>query len=137
MIHILNDIAKSNHIPYISLKDGIIHYKNIRVTGPSLTRVWYKDGSYAEFDIEGEIKGEGSFSYGQPTTQIVNIGDAERIELGNKIISIGYCAFTECSSLTSVTYKGAEYTSDSELIAALKNGGVTVGIYAFRGFFKK
>lgn len=55
------------------------------------------------------------------------------IEIPEKIKNIEESAFSECTKLSSVTYKGVTYKSEAELTAALKNAGVTVDSLAFSG----
>ena len=125
MKHILNNATEGLAEPWVTYKEGVVYYKNIEPIIP--TKVWYVDGSYKEFDIEGTFHGEIQSHYG--TLQIDNYYDAIKIELGNKVTeikdlpfyhpaytsslmtivipnsvtSIGSSAFSSCSSLTSVT----------------------------------
>ena len=54
------------------------------------------------------------------------------ITLPNEITTIETYAFCDCTSLTSVKYKGKTYTNKQELINALTSNGVTLENYVFR-----
>lgn len=74
----------------------------------SKTYVTYQDGTTAEYDIVGNLT----------SSSIPNISDAEVVEIGSYVTSIGNYAFYGCSRLTSVT---------------IPNSITSIGDYAFSG----
>ena len=48
------------------------------------------------------------------------------VNIPNGVTEIGSGAFSECSNLASVTYKGNTYTSKSAIEKALTEAGVTL-----------
>ena len=63
------------------------------------TRVWYGDDPnvYTDYEIEGYI--EGSI---EPTTQISNVENAKKIEIGSSVYGINNYSFINCYNLTDI-----------------------------------
>lgn len=90
-----------------------------------LTKVWYTDGDYREFYIEGEIFGAFPNWGEHPTFQITEVKSANKVII-NPINSIGSYAFYYCTRLTSVN-------STNEGECNIPNSVTNIGDRAFVG----
>ena len=84
----------------LKMSVGKIRGRKIKIKSHPETRVWYKDGSYAEFNIVGEIYGDNVQFVA--TQQIDNVYDAIKVDLGSTITSIGPSTFDTCVDLQEV-----------------------------------
>lgn len=57
--------------------------------------------------------------------------DYTSINIPDNITNINWKAFSGCSNLSTVTYKGSVYKSKLELESALTSNGVTIGADVF------
>ena len=81
--------------------------------------------SLKSIEIPDSVTSIGEFAFG-------NTG-LTSITIPNSVTSIGEYAFQYCEKLTSVTYKGQEYTSKSALTTDLTDNNVTLGKDIFYG----
>lgn len=88
---------------YYGTEDNKVGLKKIIPIPSYITRVWYKDGSYKDYDIEGTLKGTTESVYGgdkiYPTTLIDDAPNVVRCIVGNKITNIETYPFVSGSKI--------------------------------------